>query len=304
MSCCWRNGGWRRRYCRWIEAVPAPADDAIAYCAGQARRHDRERWLAALLAPAETRPALFALLAFNLELAKIREIASETMLGEIRLQWWRDAIGEIVDGRPRAHPVVQALVPAIAGASLSPGTCQALIDGRAADLDEAGPADMAALEAYAAATAGRLNAALAEVSGLADDSFPRAARRVGLGWGLIGLLRAVPFHARSGRVMLPADELAAVGVARRDVVEGRFSPALAMVVGQVAARALGRLDEARTLAPRVPAAARASLLPAALARAHRRALAKAGDNPFALDAERAGALAPLRLVWHAIIGRI
>ena len=55
------------------------------------------------------------------------------MLGEIRLQWWREAIEEIVEGQTRAHPVVQALAPCLGAGVLAARTCQALIDGRAAD---------------------------------------------------------------------------------------------------------------------------------------------------------------------------
>ncbi len=225
------------------------------------------------------------------------------MLGEIRLQWWREAIEDIVEGRTRAHPVVLALAPCLGEGVLAARTCQALIDGRAADLDEEGPPDMAALEAYVEATAGRLNLAVAEISGL-EASLREAAGQVGRAWGLLGLLRAVPFHARAGRVMLPGEELAAVGVARRDVVDGRFSPAMGMIVALVAARAIECLEEARRLAPRMPPRARAALLPAPLARAHRRALAGVADNPFALRSEPASAVAPLRLAWHALRGRI
>ena len=283
---------------------PRPVEDAVTYCADQTRRLDRERWLMALLAPAAHRPALFALLAFNLELAKTHEVVSEPMLGEIRLQWWRDALAEIREGRPRAHPVVQALSPCLMSGRLSADACLALIDGRTGDIDGEGPADMAALEAYAAATAGVLNAALAEVSDLAGTAAGTAALPIGRAWGLIGLLRAVPHHARANRVMLPADELAAVGLGRRDVIEGRAGSALSLVVGQVAARAMAGLAEARALAPGMTPAARACLLPGTLARAHRRALARAGDDPFRLDGEQASTLIPLRLAWHAFIRRM
>lgn len=104
--------------------------------------------------------------------------------------------------------------------------------------------------------------------------------------------------------MLPADELAAVGLGRRDVIEGRAGSALSLVVGQVAARAMAGLAEARALAPGMTPAARACLLPGTLARAHRRALARAGDDPFRLDGEQASTLIPLRLAWHAFIRRM
>ena len=82
------------------------ASTRLSACAEQVRRQDRERYLTALFAPAERREDLFALYTFNHEVAKTAEVVSEAMVGRIRLQWWREAIAEIYDGRPRAHGVV------------------------------------------------------------------------------------------------------------------------------------------------------------------------------------------------------
>ena len=56
------------------------------------READRDRYLASLFAPAGPRDALFALYAFNVEIARVRELAREPMPGEIRLQWWREVL--------------------------------------------------------------------------------------------------------------------------------------------------------------------------------------------------------------------
>ena len=45
----------------------------------------------------------FALYAFNLEIARTRELAREPMPGEIRLQWWRDVLAGA--GRARRRPI-------------------------------------------------------------------------------------------------------------------------------------------------------------------------------------------------------
>src|SRR3546814_16622414 len=81
----------------------APA--RLSYCASQLRRYDPDRFLTALFAPPERRESLFAIYAFNLEIAKTREVISEPMLGQIRLQWWRDSITQIYLGQPPHHAV-------------------------------------------------------------------------------------------------------------------------------------------------------------------------------------------------------
>ncbi|MGH6943806.1 MAG: squalene/phytoene synthase family protein, partial [Geminicoccaceae bacterium] len=74
------------------------------------RGGDPGRYLATLLAPAEAREALFALYAFDHEIAKVRHTVSEPMAGLIRLQWWRERLQGIADGEaPPAHPVAEGL---------------------------------------------------------------------------------------------------------------------------------------------------------------------------------------------------
>src|SRR3954452_15251843 len=89
-------------------------DDAMITLAESLRRHDRDRFLMTLFAPPERRAALVALYAFNFEIAKTREVVREPLLGQIRLQWWREVIDEIYRGTTvRKHEVVQPLAEAI-----------------------------------------------------------------------------------------------------------------------------------------------------------------------------------------------
>ena len=81
---------------------------SLTYCGNLVRQQDPDRFLLSLFVPAKVRPALWALYAFNYEIAKTREVVSETATGLIRLTWWREAIDEIYQGRPvRQHQVVQ-----------------------------------------------------------------------------------------------------------------------------------------------------------------------------------------------------
>src|SRR5271154_1431671 len=87
--------------------------DAFAYCAELVRKADRERFLASLFAPAEHRDALAALYAFNIEVARVREVARDALPGEIRLQWWSDVLNGERGGEASANPVATALLATI-----------------------------------------------------------------------------------------------------------------------------------------------------------------------------------------------
>src|SRR5689334_21459604 len=102
--------------------------NAFTHCEALVREHDKDRYLAALFASAERRGALFALYAFDLEVASIRERAREPMPGEIRLQWWREVIAGERGAEAAAHPVAAALTQTLARFSLSRDRLDALVD--------------------------------------------------------------------------------------------------------------------------------------------------------------------------------
>ena len=73
------------------------------------RDADRDRWLATLYAPEAVRPALLAVHALDLELAKVAATTTEPMIGRIRLAWWRERLEALDRGEVPAQPVLQAL---------------------------------------------------------------------------------------------------------------------------------------------------------------------------------------------------
>jgi phytoene synthase len=167
------------------------------------RRVDPDRWLASrFIGDAEARADVIAVYAFNDELARIAPAVTNPLMGEIRLAWWREALDEISEGRPvRRHPVAEALAVAVARRRLQMGELFTMVEGRAADLNEAPFADKAALHAYLDATAGAVMAAAAQVLGAVDAA--AAVRGAARGWGIAGLARSHWVGAMRNR--LPAD---------------------------------------------------------------------------------------------------
>lgn len=278
-------------------------NDALSYCAGEVRRHDPDRFLTALFAPDRCRESLFALYAFNLEVAKIREVVSEPMLGEIRLQWWREAIGEIFEGAPRRHAVVEALAGAVRSADLTRDPFDRLIDARAMDLAEDPPETLDRLEQYAADTSSILQHLALRVLDVDDDASRDAAGKIGVAWALIGLIRAMGFHLRKKRVYLPAELIERHRVVRRDLMELRRSDALCGAVRELSDRASGLLTEARARRDEVPRAALPALLAAPLADIHLRRIARAGFDPFSPAIVEPLRFPGLRLAWNSLRGR-
>jgi len=272
----------------------------LSPCAALLKRHDHDRYLTVLLAPADRREDLFALYAFNHEVARIAEITREAALGQMRLQWWREVVTAPL---PPVHPVAEALAGAIRRHELDRQALMRLLHGRERDLDETPPADLPALEAYAEATSATLTILALEILGAHTPASQSAGRDIGIAWALVGLLRAVPFHARQRRLYLPRDLCEAEKLDDTGLFALRPSGALCAVTRRIAARAEERLQNARAGAAHVPAAAWPALSLGVLATRALRVLARADFDPFRAEVQRQDPGRAWRLAWAKLRGR-
>jgi phytoene synthase len=276
------------------------SNDADAYCAEQVRRFDRERWLTTWFAPAAARPGLLALYAFNVEVARIRELVREPAAGFVRLQWWREAIEGIATARTRDHPVVAALAAAQARHGVPPGDFEAILTARESDLSDQPPADFAALQAYAAGTSGALTRLALGILGA--PAATDVGTQIGIAWAITGLLRAVPVHAAQRRLFLPRDLLGQHAVDPETLFAGRPEGGLARVAEILVRRAAEYLAVARSGRTAVSRAAVPALLPATIADVHLRRIERARFALFDPRLQRPLGSTAARLVVEAVRG--
>lgn len=176
----------------------------LSYIAQTLRQQDKDRFLLTLMSPLAHRDALCALFAFNTEIAKTREVVSETQIGLIRLQWWRDAIKEIYQGHaPRDHEIVKALAQAIKQYDLPQDLFDTLIYAREFDLEGVAPADKKGLLNYCDYTTTPLHQLALKVLGEEDDI--EIIKQISQNYALIGLIRALPNMLSQRRVFIPQD---------------------------------------------------------------------------------------------------
>ena len=267
------------------------------------KRLDPDRMLAALFAPLSARRDLFSLIAFNYEIARVREVVTQPILGQIRLQWWRDAIAGIYTGTAPRHEVVQELAEAVARHGLTRALLDRMIDAREADLAEAPPADLDALLLYAEETAGSLVVLELQALGMEREGAERTGNAVGTAYALTGLIRAVPFHARAGRVMVPAALLEEHGLTPESLLSPEPPQGLPRALAEIGRLARLQLAEARDLGAGLPRRAIPALLSATVAETYLTRLERAGFDLRRPEAvERAPGLA-WRLAAKAWTGR-
>lgn len=285
-----------------MASVAEVESSAPVSLAALVRQHDRDRFATAMFASESRRENLFALYALNYELAKVRESVREPMMGRVRLQWWRDTLAEIAAGQPpRRHEVAEPLARVIRAHHLSLSTLTRMIDAREQDLLPDPPTTFTQLEDYVEATGGGLSYLAVQALAVKDSkgAASTAARHVGVGYALAGVLRATAFNARFGRSLMPTELDPS-----RHALGGKATPALRDAAATIAKAAHARFDKARALSDEIPETAMPVLLPALVAERWLAQIESAGYDLFAPRILRPDPWRGLRLFLAARRGRI
>jgi len=175
------------------------------------RRVDPDRWLSSrFVGDAGLRADVIALYAYDHELARAPRVASNSLLGEIRLTWWREMLDEAYEGRHvRHHPTAQALADVIARHSLPRSPLEAMIDARYRDLDATPLEPKEALE-WARDTGGRVAELAAMILAPGADAGP--ARAAGTAWALARRAAETPGLVKVSGEALPSARRAVRGL--------------------------------------------------------------------------------------------
>jgi phytoene synthase len=200
----------------------------------------------------------------------------------MKVQWWRDVVTAIStkQGAPAGHPIAQALAGLMGARALTLAWVEDILAARDWELDHGAFPTLAALEEHATQTAVRLAWLNLDILNVTDSVSRDAVRHAALGYALCGTLRAVPFHAARGRLLLPHDLLEKAGVTLGGLQGGRDMEKLASVAAGIAARARMHLDLARSLSRMADRRSTSVLLWATIARSYLRILARADHNVF------------------------
>lgn len=260
---------------------PRPHATDYAYCEDLLRRNDRDRWLASLFVPGASRPHLHALYAFSFEVARVHEIVSEPLLGEVRFQWWRDALDANGEADAKGNPVGAALLDTIARFSLPKTPLLELIDARLRDLYGDPMESVGALESYTEATCANLfRLATLILDGEEAVAGLGVSNHAGIAYGVTGLLRALPWYCARGQVFVPVEILRAHGATQDDLATGRASPAVLAALADLRALARAHLETFDARLHGLPDHSRSAFLPGCLCEPYLRLMEKPGYDPF------------------------
>jgi phytoene synthase len=254
--------------------------DAYAHCEAVVRRADKNRFLAGLYAPTAKRAHLYALHAFAHEIARVAEVAQQPMAGEIRLQWWRDALSGERSGEALANPVAAALLATIRDCTLPAQRVIDLIDAHAFDLYDEAMSSLAELDRYAERTSGAIFALSARILGGSEEPRIAAAASAGIAYAVAQRLRTFPHDVARRQLFVPLDLLAQHGVTREEIEARHNSAGLRATLAVLREHACAAFDQLRSAARAVPDSCAPAFLPAVIVPALIARLENAAD-PFA-----------------------
>ena len=208
---------------------------SLQACADLVQKGDPDRFAAAMAAPVEARRVLFPLYAMAIEVARAPWVTEEPMIAEMRLQWWRDALEEIAEGRDvRKHEVTTPLAEAIAPKAAK--ALDRLVAARRWDIYKDAFEDAGHLDEYLDATGGTLMWCAAETLGAAPAA-EKDIRAFGRATALTRFLMAVPALEARGRIPLVDGRAQAIGALARKTLDHLPSDASLMRQRDIRARA-------------------------------------------------------------------
>ncbi|KAG0012149.1 NADH dehydrogenase (ubiquinone) complex I, assembly factor 6 [Entomortierella chlamydospora] len=258
--------------------------------------------------------------AFNIELASIRESVSNTDIGRMRMQFWRDSLDKVFAGTPPQQPVALALAYAIQEQELyhqqqqqeqeqgkqsrqndtemSQIWFKRMITEREQNLSDPQFMTIGQMETYCENTFGSLLYLQLESVGVKSLEADHAASHLAKAMGIATMLRAFPFHMQQNRMIIPAEITAKHNLSQEALFRNpTITPALQDATLEVATAAHVHLATAQSYMDNLPRSALPVLMAGIPTESFLNRLQKADFNPLAPRIQQREWYLPAKL-WY------
>jgi phytoene synthase len=191
-----------------------------------------------LLLPAKQRAAIIAIYAFCREVDDIVDECSDQNVAAQKINWWHSEIDRIYAGQPQ-HPLSKALMPVIQEYNLPKIWFSEILQGMSMDLRYQGYQTFEDLRVYCHCVASTVGMLAASVFGYKNANTLEYAKKLGLAFQLINIIRDVGEDARRGRVYIAEADLQAHGIDPTEILQlnPAAQPKLSALLNQYATRA-------------------------------------------------------------------
>ncbi len=241
--------------------------------------NDSDRYFATLFAPEGRRKYLFALYAFNIEIARVRDLISQPLPGEVRLQWWRDVIS--ADDANSAHPLAAALIDTIKQNKLPVQALLNMLDARVFDLYDDVMPDWHNLDAYCGETSSAIfRLATLILSKGKENGTGEICGHAGIAYAYCNFLRNLPKYSRRGQVYFPQEALIDHNLTRDDIINCRASLNINSLLSQTRSKIWDHMAQTHAVARSLDSSFASAFLPLATIKPYLKQMAKNSYQPF------------------------
>ena len=263
-----------------MSATPVAEQAACIFAPIWCAADDFPRYGSTLFAPSVHRPALLALYAFNVEIARMRDQVQRTVAGRDAAAMVERRAARRGHGGVEGNPVAAALLRTIGRWRLP---VDRLCAGRGACLRSLQRSDAVAGGAGRLCQRHRRRRCFRWLRAFWCGRRPaidHVARHAGLAYGMAQAITALPLHAARRQLFVPLQLLESHGSGLDEVFAGKQTPEARAAIDQLIGEARQHLDTALALLADVPADVRPAFLPLALVRRDLKRMSRADSDPF------------------------
>ena len=256
------------------------------YCVKLVRQYDKNRYLSGCLADQNHRLQLFSLYAFDIEISQIRDKINDALPGEVRLQWWRDAIAGTQHGVVENHPIASALISTIHTHKLKVEPFHNLLEARTFDVYNDPMPTMDDLEGYLGETSSIIfQLASLILTNNSNQNLAEASGHAGVACGLTNLLRSLPKHCKRRQLYIPEEIIKKFNITENDLYNFVDSKELAIVLAELRNHIRVHLKKFEKNQEQIPLAAFPAFLPLSLVEPYLNKMETKQYQPFTSNIE-------------------
>jgi len=196
--------------------------NAYQYCQEKVAASGSNFYYSFLFLPSEQRIAITAVYAFCREVDDIVDESENKIIAQQKLIWWSTEIERVFAGKPE-HPVGIALASLLPKFKLQKLWFDEILQGMAMDLQYQGYQTFEDLKLYCHCVASAVGMLASAIFGYKNPTTLEYAKKLGISFQIINIIRDVGEDARRGRIYLPEEELATFGVSAKEILELKLS---------------------------------------------------------------------------------
>jgi phytoene synthase len=226
------------------------------------------------------------------------------MAGLIRLEWWRDAILGLYQGKVGQHMILADLFQVIEQFNLPPELFCRMIDAREQDVEQHTPLDLIAIEKYAHGSCSSLLELALRIICSPDKKLLTLVDHLGIAWAVLGHIRSLKYTPLSAQLILPQILLEQHKLSVEQVYDTSSTLALSKMIELLVEMAEDHLSYVFISKKHIPSAALPVFLLANMAESFIKRIRACNYNVLQHDLEKHRIKLQMQLLFKSLCGGI